>query len=92
MGEGNSFSLLVCPQEQGVPILARSMAPTPPPGQVRMGGGGVVIPRYLPPPAKVPNPPARSVWGEGVPQGTCPPSGQEGEGVTEGTYPLGQGT
>ena len=60
MGERNSFSLLVCPRGEGVPILARSKVPTPqpgqdgevpqstyPPSQVSTGGGGT--PRYLPP-------------------------------------------
>ena len=38
MGEGNSFSLLVCPHTGGRAPQGRY----PPPSQVRMGGGGVL--------------------------------------------------
>ena len=74
IGEGNSFSYLVCPHPGGTY-----------PGQVQMGKGvpqgtypplparsgqGRGTPRYLPPPGQE--------WeGEGVPQGTYSQSGQD---------------
>ena len=75
MGEGNSFSLLVCPQGRRVLTLARSKVPTPsPPGQgtyhpARSGwGGGEKYP-------KVPTPLTRSAWGRGYPKvPTHPPT------------------
>ena len=59
MGEGNSFSLLVCPQGGEVPT----------PNQVRMGGGGT--PKYLPPGQGTYLPrPGQDGEGEGLPLGT----------------------
>ena len=96
MGEGNSFSLLVCPQ--GVPNLARSKVPTPP-GQVRTGGGvpqGTFHPpRYLPPrqvrmggtPRYLPQwPRYLPPWPRYLPPLSQVRPGEEG--VPHGTYPL----
>ena len=79
MGEGNSFSLLVCPElGEGGTYPGQVQGSYPPPSRKDGGtlwylpdgqdrGKGRVYPRYLPP-AKVPTPPARSA--QGVPQGT----------------------
>ena len=70
--EGNSLSLLVCPQGMGVPILDRSKVPipldkipNPPPPQPGQDGGGGT-PRYLPP--------SQVRTGELSTQGTYPPA------------------
>ena len=81
MGEGNSFSLLDCPQGEGVPTLARlgrrkrvSQGRYPlPPGQVRMGDGGVPQSRYDPLKVCTPPPPGQD-GGRSTPKvGTPPP-------------------
>ena len=70
MGEGITFSLLVCPRGGGVPQgtypLPR-LKYLPLPGQVRTGGGGTI-------PSQGTHPSwARSGCGEGVPQGIYSP-------------------
>ena len=91
MGEGNSFSLLVCPQGGGGYLpLPLAKVPTPQPGQDGWEEYPKVPtpqPRYLPP--------GQVRMGEGVPQGTYPPiqgtypPARSGWGrVPQGTYPL----
>ena len=68
MGEGNSFSLLVCPQG-GVPTLAKSKVRTPPHGQgtyplARSGWG---VPQGIYPPAR------SGQVGQGTPRYLPPP-------------------
>ena len=81
MGEGSSFSLLVCPREEGRGYLPWPGPRYQPPTQIRMWGGDTPrylphqsggTPRYLTPLAKVPTPSPRSGWGEGVSQGAYP--------------------
>ena len=75
MGEGNSFSLLVCPHP-GVPTLARS----------RWGmGGDPKIGTLL---AKVGTPQPGQDGGEGYPNVGTPRQVQDRGGVHKGKYPL----
>ena len=70
MGEGNSFSLLVCLQGGGVPTLTRSKVPTPQPRYLLPWPGqdwGEGVPQGTYPSRQGTYPLAKSGRGEGLP-------------------------
>ena len=86
MREGNSFTLLVCPQGGGVPqsTYPPAKVPTPP---ARSGWEGGGTPRYLPHDQGTYPPPRPGQDGRGYPKvptpihGTYPPSPPPGQGL-----------
>ena len=84
MGEGNSFSLLVCPQGGGGTYPGQEGGrgnPSP-----ARSGWGRVTPRYLPP-AKVPTPWPGQDGGGGIPRYLPTSQVRTGDGVVRSTTP-----